>query len=147
MDGRKGGHSYEVDIWSIGCILYTMLVGKPPFETKEIKTTYRKIKLNDYRIPSSAGLSEEAKDLIRICLHSEPSQRPSPLAILQHPFLSRSYVPSALPTSALQMRPDFTDIPASTIYQLEAAAPAAVAVHGMSDRQPLAALNCQREVS
>ena len=32
LDG-KDGHSYEVDTWSIGVVLYTCLVGKPPFET------------------------------------------------------------------------------------------------------------------
>ena len=32
LDG-KNGHSYEVDTWSIGVVLYTCLVGKPPFET------------------------------------------------------------------------------------------------------------------
>lgn len=32
-----GGHSYEVDYWSIGVILYTMLVGRPPFESAEVK--------------------------------------------------------------------------------------------------------------
>eukprot|EP00961_Rhodomonas_salina_P076543 1027800-Rhodomonas_salina.2 len=29
----KDGHSFEVDTWSIGVVLYTCLVGKPPFET------------------------------------------------------------------------------------------------------------------
>ena len=32
-----GGHSYEVDHWSIGVILYTMLNGRPPFESQEVK--------------------------------------------------------------------------------------------------------------
>ena len=35
-----------------------MLIGRPPFETSNIKTTYRKIKSNDYRIPHTADLSE-----------------------------------------------------------------------------------------
>lgn len=43
---NKNGHSYEVDIWSFGVILYTMLIGKPPFETSDVKTTYKRIKAN-----------------------------------------------------------------------------------------------------
>lgn len=27
------GHSYEVDIWSMGVICYAFLFGRPPFET------------------------------------------------------------------------------------------------------------------
>lgn len=41
LDG-KCGHSYEVDIWSLGVIIYTFIIGKPPFETPEVKTTYKK---------------------------------------------------------------------------------------------------------
>jgi polo-like kinase 1 len=42
--GGLSGHSYEVDYWAIGVILYTILVGRPPFESSEVKQTYKKIK-------------------------------------------------------------------------------------------------------
>lgn len=46
---NKKGHSFEVDIWSIGCIMYTLLLGKPPFETNSLKETYSRIKKCDYK--------------------------------------------------------------------------------------------------
>ena len=26
------GHNYEVDVWSLGILMYTMAMGRPPFE-------------------------------------------------------------------------------------------------------------------
>lgn len=34
---NKAGHSFEVDIWSFGVIMYAMLFGRPPFETSDVK--------------------------------------------------------------------------------------------------------------
>ena len=45
LDGKEG-YSFEVDIWSLGVMIYAMLIGKPTFETPDVKTTYKKIKLN-----------------------------------------------------------------------------------------------------
>ena len=43
LENKNSGHSYEVDYWAIGVIVYTLLIGRPPFETDDVKETYKKI--------------------------------------------------------------------------------------------------------
>lgn len=62
------GHSFEVDVWSMGAILYTMLVGKPPFEEKDVPSTYKRIFANNYRFPAKRQVSSQARDLIAVML-------------------------------------------------------------------------------
>ena len=69
------GHSFEVDIWSMGVILYTILIGKPPYEAKDVKATYQRIIANQYGFPSHVDISLEAKDLISLMLQSRPEDR------------------------------------------------------------------------
>uniref|UniRef100_A0A914UTW7 Protein kinase domain-containing protein n=1 Tax=Plectus sambesii TaxID=2011161 RepID=A0A914UTW7_9BILA len=104
MLGKKG-HSFEVDIWAIGCILYTLLVGKPPFETQSLKDTYQKIKKNEYHVPSRIGA--HAAHLLNRLLAPEPSARPNIHEILAFDFFTQGYLPSRLPTSCLTMAPKF----------------------------------------
>lgn len=99
----KKGHSYEVDIWSIGCVMYTLLVGQPPFETKTLKDTYSKIKKCDYRVPSY--LRKSAADMVIAMLQSNPENRPTIGDLLKFEFLSSSPVPTFLPSSCLVMAP------------------------------------------
>lgn len=66
------GHSFEVDIWSIGVILYTLLIGKPPFQTKDVKNIYRKIRDNAYQFPEDVTITPEATDLISSILTTKP---------------------------------------------------------------------------
>jgi len=53
---NKHGHSFQVDIWSAGVVLYTMLVGRPPYESKDVKATYKRILANDYSFPENVSL-------------------------------------------------------------------------------------------
>lgn len=64
----KDGHSFEVDVWSTGVIIYTLLVGKPPFESKDVKSTYKRILANSYAFPSSHPVGNDVKSLIRLML-------------------------------------------------------------------------------
>lgn len=80
------GHSHEVDVWAVGCMLYAMLYGKPPFQTSSIETTFERVRKIDYAFPDSPDVSQEAKDLIRSILVEDPKQRcgPAPLPLALH---------------------------------------------------------------
>lgn len=105
----KLGHSYEVDVWSLGVIIYTFIIGKPPFETSDVKTTYKRIRMNAYTFPENVPISDAAKDLITKILTNDPSKRPTPDEIMEHEFM-RGSIPRLLPTSTLSCPPSHTYI-------------------------------------
>ncbi|XP_033023208.1 serine/threonine-protein kinase PLK1 [Lacerta agilis] len=105
----KKGHSFEVDVWSLGCIMYTLLVGKPPFETSCLKETYIRIKNNEYTIPSH--INPIAATLIQKMLRPDPSARPTIDELLTDEFFTTGYIPSRLPTTCLTMPPRFSLAP------------------------------------
>uniref|UniRef100_A0A8C2H575 Serine/threonine-protein kinase PLK n=1 Tax=Cyprinus carpio TaxID=7962 RepID=A0A8C2H575_CYPCA len=107
----KKGHSFEVDVWSLGCILYTLLVGKPPFETSCLKETYIRIKKNEYTVPRH--INPVAAALIRRMLHADPTLRPSVSELLTDEFFTSGYAPLRLPTSCLTVPPRFSIAPSS----------------------------------
>lgn len=76
--------------WNFIC-RYTLLLGKPPFETSCLKDTYTKIKKNEYYIPAGRT-SPSAKNLIEQLLQSEPTQRPTMEKVLQHEFFTSGKV-------------------------------------------------------
>ncbi|GMH20891.1 hypothetical protein Nepgr_022733 [Nepenthes gracilis] len=62
----KKGYGLECDWWSLGAIMFEMLVGYPPFYSDDPMSTCRKIVnwRSHLKFPDEAKLSPEAKDLI-----------------------------------------------------------------------------------
>ena len=103
---NRNGHSYEVDMWSLGVIIYTLTVGRPPFETPDVKSTYKKIKMCAYSFPEHIPLSDNVKDIINKILCLDPSKRLTIEGTFNHPFLNYSLnIPRYLPLSTLACPP------------------------------------------
>ena len=105
LENKSSGHSYEVDYWAIGVIVYTLLIGRPPFETDDVKETYKKINANIYSFPPHVYISEVAKDFIQKILVTNPSNRLTPDMMLSHPFMNSTPIPKEMPHYTLSNPP------------------------------------------
>lgn len=79
-------HGLPADVWGLGCMLYTLLVGRPPFHTQHVKTTLNKVINADYKIPPE--LSLPAQDLLQKLLCKDPVKRITLKEIMEHPFIT-----------------------------------------------------------
>ncbi|KAJ3332232.1 Kinesin-like protein kif9 [Blyttiomyces sp. JEL0837] len=109
----QNGHSFEVDMWSLGVVIfvkrssarYTLLIGRPPFQTKDVKAIYKKIRENAYEFPSHIAVSDSAKSVISALLNKNPEFRPSVLDVTNHEFFQQP-MPMVIPQSALTTVPE-----------------------------------------
>ncbi|KAL2915687.1 Cell cycle serine/threonine-protein kinase cdc5/MSD2 [Polyrhizophydium stewartii] len=104
---NKEGHSFEVDVWSLGVVMYTLAVGKPPFQTKDVNSIYERIRENNLEFPAAVPVSSEIRTIIKSLLNSNPEQRPSIDDVLEHPFFAYQPMPAQIPVSALSATPKF----------------------------------------
>ena len=74
------------DIWAIGCILYHLIVGKPPFRGATDYLTFQKILKKDMSFPP--GFDPDAQALVELILNLDPTKRPSIAEIKAHPFFA-----------------------------------------------------------
>jgi len=109
------GHSFEVDIWSLGVIMFTLLAGRPPFQTRNLHETYRRIKRMRYQWPLSHDVSWMARDLISK-IFTDPSDRLDLAQIEGHDFFAKMAIPKRLPLSVLHSKPS-SDVLFDSIHQ------------------------------
>jgi serine/threonine protein kinase len=81
----RGGHSFEIDLWALGVLLYEMLHGQAPFTAKNDTDKCRQIMRGEFGVDSA--LSREAADLIRSLMQVMPNRRLTCEGILDHPWM------------------------------------------------------------
>lgn len=74
---RYEKYDAKADLWSVGTVLYEMMVGKPPFRASNHVELLRKIERGEDRIrfPEETTLSHSMKRLIRRLLRRNPVER------------------------------------------------------------------------
>ncbi len=84
-------YSESVDLWSCGCILYTLLSGYQPFYATVVGQLIEKIKKAEYDFndPVWRGISNSAKDLVCRLLNPEPVKRATAHEALAHSWFSK----------------------------------------------------------
>lgn len=107
VDSKKY-YSYEIDLWSLGILIYRIIIGKFPFRTTIRELTENKIKSGEYSFPKNKIINENAKDLIRKLLILDPKKRLNLEQILDHNFFKNiTKIPKAMPLSTLKEAPPF----------------------------------------
>lgn len=127
----KIGHNRCLDYYSIGIILYEMLVGIPPFYNEDRKKMYTSILLD--KVKFYKHMTPEARDLISKLTTKDPKSRLGAqygfLEIKQHKFFehinwkkleARKVRPPYIPNvRELNFSYEFTSIPVDDTYTKE----------------------------
>jgi serine/threonine protein kinase len=85
-------YSKSVDMWALGCVLYTLLCGFPPFYDESIEVLTEKVAKGQYTFlsPWWDEISKSAQDLISHLLTVDPEKRFTIKEFLAHPWIRDS---------------------------------------------------------
>jgi len=87
---RQELYGTQVDMWSLGTILYIMLCGYPPFVEKNLPRLYKAIKKGNVQFnkPYWDNISADAKNCVRGLLEIDLKKRLTPAKLLQHTWIT-----------------------------------------------------------
>lgn len=85
-------YSKGVDMWALGCVLYTLLCGFPPFYDESIQTLTEKVARGQYTFlsPWWDDISKPAQDLVSHLLTVDPGKRYTITEFLDHPWIRQT---------------------------------------------------------
>ncbi|KAM3135066.1 G2-specific serine/threonine protein kinase [Paramecium bursaria] len=82
-------YSWPCDLWSLGCIIYELSTGNPPFRAADLQSLNRRIQTGQYD-PIPARFTKQLSEVIGLMLQVNPSKRPSCEQILKNPIVIKN---------------------------------------------------------
>ncbi|WFD33651.1 MAPK-activated protein kinase Srk1 [Malassezia cuniculi] len=104
-------YSKAVDMWALGCVMYTLLCGFPPFYDESIEVLTNKVSKGEYSFlsPWWDDISESAKDLVANLLCIDPERRYTIDQFLAHEWCRGPTVSRPVPKPAANPATPFCD--------------------------------------
>ncbi|CAD8127096.1 unnamed protein product [Paramecium sonneborni] len=71
----KVGHNIQVDHYCLGALLYELVIGLPPYYSRNTEEIYQSILTEELTFPNQINLTDQIKDLLQGLLCKRPSDR------------------------------------------------------------------------